>query len=775
MRQSVSVCVKFRKGAMPLTKGLALMAIALALVSPLFAQTQPIDLIFSNRFELSFQECPDCPTMVRIPAGTFTQGGPESESQSLDRERPQRAVNVPAFAMGRTAVTFDEWDACVADGGCTHEPDDDGWGRGNRPVMRVSWDDAQQYVTWLSSQTGHDYRLPSESEWEYATRAGTTGRFNTGDCITTDQANFLGNLPAQGCPTGIAREQTLPVASFVPNAFGLYDTHGNTFEKVQDCWNEDYVGAPTNGSAWMSGDCSQSVTRGGSWTHSGSWMRSAWRLGSPRGTRFSTSGFRVARSIPPPLPTVSKNGLVDWFNPDRGLILDGDGRVTKWINLADGVRSTGGSAATTRVEAVNGRRMVRFNSPANGGHLQYPSPGAQSLAAGYTVFVVFRLNEPIAGGHDFPRLWRGADDSHALFLRRSTAEVEIKANPLAVGARPSHPYADGYEIGDIAILTARLTQLSQHLYFNGVLVDDSESTIAAYTIDNSQFQIGNSVRGDIADVLVYDHSATLAELNETGLALATAYGTTWEEMDCAECPNMVLIPAGTFTQGSPESDPESYDWERPQREVSVPAFAMGQTAVTFAQWDACVADGGCTNDVSSDNGWGRGDRPVIRVSWNDAQEYVIWLSNKTGHDYRLPSESEWEYAARAGTTGRFNTGDCITTDQANFFGVFTISGCPQGIDRQQTLPVGSFAPNAFGLYDMHGNVLERVQDCWNENYVGAPTDGSAWMSGDCTQTVERGGSWFTSDRMSRSAFRTEGDLVFRGEQFGFRVARSIAP
>ena len=262
------------------------------------------DEMFRDRFERQelqpgtvFHDCDECPTMVVIPAGSFTQGSLESEPQSSPNERPQREVSVPAFAMGRTAVTFAEWDACVADGGCTHNPGDFGWGRANRPVINVSWNDAQQYVTWLSNKTGHDYRLPSESEWEYATRAGTTGRFNTGDCITTDQANFHGGFPATGCPTGILRNQTLPVGSFSPNAFGLYDTHGNTWEWVQDCWNASYNGAPTNGSAWMSGDCSLAVLRGGSWGGAGGGLRSAARHRDTRGDRFIDVGFRVARSV----------------------------------------------------------------------------------------------------------------------------------------------------------------------------------------------------------------------------------------------------------------------------------------------------------------------------------------------------------------------------------------------------------------------------------------------------------------------------------------------
>ena len=257
------------------------------------------DLIFFDRFEdRSFSDCPVCPRMVAIPPGSFVQGAPDDEPQSQTSERPQRSVNVAAFAIGQTTVTFLEWDACLADGGCLHNPSDNGWGRENRPEINVSWNDAQEYVAWLSNKTGHEYRLPSESEWEYATRAGTTGRFNTGECITTDQANFRGNNPATGCPAGIARSQSLPVRSFTPNSFGLHDTHGNVFEWSQDCWNENYTSAPVDGSAWMSGDCDAGVRRGGSWGHGGNWARSAARgWGIREDTRFPDTGFRVVRTV----------------------------------------------------------------------------------------------------------------------------------------------------------------------------------------------------------------------------------------------------------------------------------------------------------------------------------------------------------------------------------------------------------------------------------------------------------------------------------------------
>ena len=241
--------------------------------------------------------------------------------------------------------------------------------------------------------------------------------------------------------------------------------------------------------------------------------------------------------------------------------------------------------------------------------------------------------------------------------------------------------------------------------------------------------------------------------------------------DCAECPLMVRIPAGTFTMGSPESEPRSDGHERPQRTVSIPAFA-GVHEVTFAQWDACVAAGGCGGHSPGDSGWGRDERPVMHVSWDDAQLYVDWLSRTSGRSYRLLTESEWEYAARAGTTTPFHTGETITPQQANYDGrwVYPSERDESGLYRGQTVPVGSFAPNGFGLYDMHGNVWEWVQDCYGR-YEEAPSDGSAAERDGCFHRVLRGGSWAFDpwDLRSAARFPTLSDRNY----FGFRVARTL--
>ncbi len=208
--------------------------------------------------------------------------------------------------------------------------------------------------------------------------------------------------------------------------------------------------------------------------------------------------------------------------------------------------------------------------------------------------------------------------------------------------------------------------------------------------------------------------------------------------DAPEAPPMMVIPAGSFVMGSPAGERGRKPAEGPQHRVEIArAFALSRDLVTFDEWDACAADGGCRQYFPADQHWGRGDHPVINVDWNDAQNYVAWLSARTGKSYRLPSEAEWEYAARAGTTTPYYSGYQLTTDQANYDGVdYPRDGSP-GIYRQMTTPVGSFPPNGFGLTDMGGNVWEWTEDCWNPDYHGAPSDGAARTSGDCNRRVVR--------------------------------------
>ena len=201
----------------------------------------------------------------------------------------------------------------------------------------------------------------------------------------------------------------------------------------------------------------------------------------------------------------------------------------------------------------------------------------------------------------------------------------------------------------------------------------------------------------------------------------------------------------------------------------VAAFEMSKTEVTFAQWDACVADEGCGGYKPDDEKWGRDNRPVINVSWDDAQSYVKWLSKKTSLNYRLPTEAEWEYAARAGTKTSYFWGNAIGNNKAN------CDGCGSQWDNKQTAPVNSFPANSWGLVDMHGNAWEWVQDCYYSNYQSAPLDSVAWekwWSLNCDRVL-RGGSWNFKSRYLRSAYRFRGGPTVRGSLIGFRISRTL--
>jgi formylglycine-generating enzyme required for sulfatase activity len=517
----------------------------------------------------SFKECAqDCPEMIVVPAGSFLMGNPTGvfSWHTVRFAEP--------FAVSKFELTFADWDACVTGGGCNgYKPNDQGWGRGQQPVINVSWDDAQAYVAWLNAMTGKTYRLLSEAEYEYATRAWTGTAYPWGNDIGKN------NAACNGC--GDKWLQTAPVGSFAPNKFGLYDMVGNVWEWTQDCYHDaysgtrddDYFSAPDDGSAWLEangGDCSYRIVRGGSWIDAPDSLRSTFRVRNSTGARNYFIGFRVGRTL--------------------------------------------------------------------------IAPSLSPTAA-------------------------------------PTAPVQITIPPL---------------------------------------------------------------------------SAT----HEQALKPGDAF------QECAKCPKMMVVPAGSFTMGSPASEPGRYPDEGPQHGVTIGRqFAIGQFELTFDEWDDCVADGGCHKPP--DQGWGRGSRPVINVSWDDANAYVAWLAKKTGKPYRLLSEAEYEYATRAGTTTAYPWGDEIGNNNAN------CAGCGSQWDDKQTAPVGSFPANKFGLYDMGGNVSEWVGDCYHDSYNGAPIDGSAWISGDCSRRVLRGGYWGSIPWNLRSAIRDCVATDNRVNYIGFRVARTL--
>jgi formylglycine-generating enzyme required for sulfatase activity len=238
--------------------------------------------------------------------------------------------------------------------------------------------------------------------------------------------------------------------------------------------------------------------------------------------------------------------------------------------------------------------------------------------------------------------------------------------------------------------------------------------------------------------------------------------------ECAkDCPEMIVIPAGEFVMGSPESEKDRYDNEGPQHRVTIPRrFAVSKFDVTFADWDACASVGGCP--PADDTGRGRGRNPVINVNWEEAKQYVAWLSRMTGRSYRLLSEAEWEYAARGGTTTPYFWGEDLGQGNANCW-----DGCGSEWENKGPAPVGSFKPNPFGLYEVLGNVWQWVEECKHPDYDGAPADGSVWPGGDCTKHAIRGGAWNYSFRAVRSAFHYWYETHYRNDGLGFRIARTL--
>jgi len=301
---------------------------------------------------------------------------------------------------------------------------------------------------------------------------------------------------------------------------------------------------------------------------------------------------------------------------------------------------------------------------------------------------------------------------------------------------------------DFGEVVTKHNQVQEKLASLEVQQGDQAFNTGNYTLALQYYERALSVKSDFGEV-VTKHNQVLEKL---GIQI---FRDTLKDGSLG--PEMVQLPEGTFEMGSNNGESD----EKPVHPVSVKNFAMGRYEVTFEEYDKfCEAT---KREKPSDSGWGRGKRPVINVNWNDAKAYVQWLSEQTGKDYRLPSEAQWEYACRAGSTGKYSFGDDI--NQLGNYGWYDKNS------ENQAHPVGEKQPNKFGLYDMHGNVWEWLEDVWHENYNGSPTDGSAWISGDSNIHLIRGGSWDFNDDSLRCANRFRNDAAGRFIIRGLRISR----
>ena len=363
-------------------------------------------------------------------------------------------------------------------------------------------------------------------------------------------------------------------------------------------------------------------------------------------------------------------------------------------------------------------------------------------------------------------------------MRRTGGLVAIAAIGFCVTSPALGQEADVLSNADIVTLTeAGLAPLAIVAVIEASGTDFEISVaqlaeLAAAGVDSAVIEAMARASAESRSVAAAASSATALPSSSTSRSGGTPpaisalrAGQTFADVQSSggQGPEMVVIPAGRFRMGC-VSGLECVDWEHPVHDVTIPqAFAVSKYEVTFEDYDRYTYP----NRVD-DEGWGRGKGRVINVSWNDAQDYVEWLSAQTGHTYRLLSEAEWEYVARAGSSTVYSWGNDIGSNRANCV------GCGSLWDDSATAPVGSFPPNAFGVHDMHGNVNEWVEDCWNGSYSGAPSDGSAWRSGDCSMRVLRGGSWgYRNTLRSANRMRGPGQGALN---IGFRVARTlIAP
>ncbi len=351
-----------------------------------------------------------------------------------------------------------------------------------------------------------------------------------------------------------------------------------------------------------------------------------------------------------------------------------------------------------------------------------------------------------------------------LAKRRLAALTEVAALPPAIEAEAPEV---GEKVLGLSREDRRLIQRALNDQGHKAGVEDglfgrgTREAITSWQVA-SQAKATGYLAADQAKALIAAGHAVQVAVGDYPSTETLAPGQTFR--DCPECPEMVVVPAGRFTMGSTwPAEPNRDSDEGPTHEVNIRSFALGKYEVTFAEYESCVQDGVCSYRPD-DAGWGRDYRPVLNMAWNDAQSYVTWLSRKSRKSYRLPSESEWEYAARAGTTTPYSFGRTITPQQANF-----------GRNVGKTSPVGSYPSNGWGLHDMHGNVWEWVEDCSHQSYEGAPRDGSAWTTGNtlCGQRVLRGGSWYDVPRLLRAANRSWVYSSVRVDEHGFRVARTL--
>jgi len=667
------------------------------------------------------------------------------------------------FSMSKYETTFAQYDAYAEETGIA-KPSDDFSGRGNRPVINVNWNDANAYAAWLSKKTGKSYRLPTEEEWEFATRGGTTTNYFWGDDIGVNNAN------CNGCGSQWDGKQTAPVGSFKANSFGLFDMHGNVYEWTSSCWLENF--------------CDTRVLRDASWDAPPSNLHSDFRTGFTFTMRSKHFGFRLVQDTTGINLNSEPTNTVTVFTSLKLWATNAWEGITNVIwSFGDGLADASSSVFNGISEVVNaifttaGEKTITatFKDSANTTVAQRTTSitvVAASSSSSSSSAPTARLSGITP--NQIIRNLTGSFDIAGTNLPTTGISVTAPTDPAAICQAPNNMRADSFGTActfkKVGAQTLEVRKGSALIGTMSVTVKTNVTGVtwaSPSTTNSGTVKFGETVTYTVAGINLLEDATMGFAVEKCGVS-NTEIGNPTNTQRTFQCffNNEAGAVAGQMAgvvKDAPNGQVLFDGWnvavEVPVIQVTpefvpIPGknFSMSKYETTFAEYDAYAEETGV--EKPSDSGWGRGSRPVINVNWHDAVAYAVWLSQKTGKNYRLPTEEEWEFAARAGTTTNYSWGDEIGVNNANCY------GCGSPWNYTGTAPVGSFTANGFGLFDMHGNVNEWTASCYNT----AP----------CSHRVLRGGTWSSEPTHLYSALRGYNVSTIRNYFHGFRLVQDIS-
>ena len=740
--------------------------------------------------------------MVLIQEGKFKMGSPESEMFRSNNETRHEVTITKPFYMGKYEVTQNQYIAVMG----KNPSDITG---ANLPVMDVSWEDCQDFIKKLNAKTNGGFRLPTESEWEYACRAGTSTAFSFGNNLTPKDANWmLSNPPAVlGKPEAVGRYKS--------NAFGLYDMHGNVWE-----WCEDWYGgypfvAVTDPRGPATGK--QRVLRGSAFSDIYAQLsaRSSFRNSASPSNRFSDYGFRLARTIDSKVKKEVEEAKVKKeaeeakakeVQKKEAMSLQekveekedlGKGIELDLILIPAGRFMMGDSGDRLQVTLTKPFYMAKYEVTQEQWEAVMADNPSDTKAAKLPVTHVSwedcqefikRLNAKTNGGYRLPteaeweyscRAGTTTAYSFGNGLTKSDANIDSGSIKAVGGYKPN-----AFGLNDLHGNVREFVEDWYAEYPKGAVTDPKGPTEGKYRVLR-----GGSVDRGVLSARSFDRllSSPSNRFSDYGFRLARTIDSKAKKEEEAKAKKeeeakaketqkkaamslqkkveekedlgkgieleMVLVPEGKFKMGSPESEKGRSNNESQHEVTLTKPYYLGKYEVTQEQWEAVMGNNPSTRTKGA-------KLPVTDVSWEDCQEFIKKLNAKTNGGYRLPTEAEWEYACRAGTSTAYSFGNIMRPNDANYY--------DSKIDRP--VAVGSYKPNAFGLYDMHGNVWEWCED-WIADYpAGAVRDPKGPAMGE--DRVLRGGSFGNGDSRARSSSRDLSTPSSRSGVTGFRLART---